>query len=474
MGADWSPFIKAGFIMDLSKLYSEPGTSDKLGATPDGKGVNFALFSANATKVELCLFDDTGTKELRRIALPRKTGDIWHGYIPALKPGQVYGYRVDGPVDPSNGHIFNSNKLMLDPYAKEVVGDVRWSEAHADPARDNAADTFKARVTEPLPPKQTLPPKIPANETVLYELHPKGYTMTDPAVPADKRGSCEALGSAANIEYLKKLGVTSVELLPMQMKLNEKRLDKDGLMNYWGYNTVGFFVATPEYLATGKREEFREMVEAFHKAGIEVILDVVYNHTGEGGSGKPPISFSGIDNASYYKLDPGNKKKHIDETGCGGNTLNMDHPQGPPQMVTDSLRYWVEEFGVDGFRFDLAPVLGRTEGRFKRDAPFFKEVAEDPVLSQVKMISEPWDCSSDGYHVGNFPADWQEWNGKFRDDVRGFWRGDNHMNGALAIRLAGSSPEFDHDGRPPQASINFVTCHDGFTMEDLVSYERKR
>jgi len=454
----------------LSNFQCEPGSADKLGATYDGQGVNFAIFSANATKIELCLFDDAGKNELQRIELPQKTGDIWHGFIPGLKPGQVYGYRVHGPNEPANGHIFNPSKLVLDPYARETVGRVRWSEAHYffNDNKDNAADTIKARVTAPLPPKTSVSPNIPANKTVLYELHVKGFTKTDPAIPADKRGTYAALGDPAAIDHLKKLGVTSVELLPVQTRLDDDRLDKDGLKNYWGYNTINFFTPQPEY---GTREEFRAMVDALHKAGIEVILDVVYNHTGESGRGGPLLSFRGIDNASYYKLEPNNKQNYINEAGCG-NTVNMDHPQ-VRRMVTDSLRYWVEEFGVDGFRFDLAPVLGRANGKFRRDAPFFKEIENDPVLSKVKMIAEPWDCSNDGYHVGNFPAGWLEWNGKFRDDVRRFWRGDDYMNGPLATRLAGSSPEFDHSGRAPQASINFVTCHDGFTLEDLVSYNTK-
>lgn len=455
----------------MSDIHVEPGKADKLGATFDGSGINFAIFSANATKIELCLFDESGKKELQRIELPQRTDDIWHGYIPGLKPGQVYGYRVHGPYDPANGHLFNPNKLMFDPYAREIVGEVRWTQTQSDFNKDNAADTIKARVTEPLPPKATRPPKISKNKTVLYELHVKGYTATDPAIPADKRGTCEALGDSATIAYLKKMGVTSIELLPVHAKLDDERLQKEGLRNYWGYSTIGFFAVQPELLASGKREEFRAMVDALHKAGIEVILDVVYNHTAEGGKGLPPISFKGIDNASYYRLDPRDKKNYINDAGCG-NTINMDHPQ-VRRMVIDSLRYWVEEFGVDGFRFDLAPILGRTQSQFKSDAPFFKEIEKDEVLSRVKMIAEPWDCSNDGYHVGGFPKGWQEWNGKFRDDVRKFWRGDAFMTGPLATRLAGSSPEFDHSGREPQETINFVTCHDGFTLEDLVSYNSK-
>jgi len=457
--------------MDLSDIQCEPGSDDKLGATCDDSGVNFAIFSANATKIELCLFDDTGTKELRRITLPQKTGDIWHGYIPGLKAGQVYGYRVYGPYDPANGQLFNPNKLLLDPYAKETVGEVHWTDNVLDPAKDSAPHTIKARVTQPLPPKTTQAPNVPADKTVIYELHPKGYTMTDPAIPADKRGTIEALGSPQSIEALKKLGITTVELMPVHAKLDEQRLSKDGLKNYWGYNTIGFFAMQPELLASGKREEFRVMIDNLHKAGIEVVLDVVYNHTAEEGNGGPLLSLRGIDNASYYRLDPKDKTKNINDTGCG-NTLNMDHPQ-VRRMVLDSLKYWVEEFGVDGFRFDLASVLGKVNGKFKADAPFFKEIAQDEVLSKVKMIAEPWDVTAEGYQVGNFPKGWMEWNGKFRDDVRRFWRGDNYMTGALATRLAGSSPEYDHDGRTPQETINFITCHDGFTLEDLVSYNQK-
>ena len=449
----------------MSNLDCQPGSADKLGAMCDERGVNFAIFSANATKIELCLFDDDGKNE-RRIELPKRTGDIWHGYIPGLKAGQVYGYRVHGPHDPASGHLFNPNKLVLDPYAREIIGDVRWSDVQFDASKDNADHTLKARVTTPLPPKKIRHPHIPANKTVIYELHVKGFTMTDPAIPAAKRGTCEALGDPATIAYLKKLGITTIELLPVYAKLNEGRLQYEGFSNYWGYNTIGYFSLQPEL---GKREEFRAMVDKLHEAGIEVILDVVYNHTAEEGRGGPLLSFRGIDNASYYRLDPHDKRNYINEAGCG-NTINMDHPQ-VRRMVIDSLAYWVEEFGVDGFRYDLATILGREHGKFARHAEFFKELKTR--LPDTKHIAEPWDCSHDGYQLGNFPTGWQEWNGKFRDDVRRFWRGDAHMNGALATRLAGSSHEYDHSGRTPQASINFVTCHDGFTMEDLVSYHAK-
>jgi glycogen operon protein len=437
----------------MKELIIKSGTSDKIGASPDGAGVNFALFSAHATKVELCLFDDEGKEELCRIALPAKTGDIWHGYVPDLKPGQVYGYRVHGPYAPEEGHRFNPDKIVLDPYAREIVEGV------------------KARVHELLE-KKNKPLFTPWDKTIIYELHAKGFTISDPSVPEELRGTFEAMGSEGVLDYLRKLGITAVEFMPVQAKLHDERLAKANLKNYWGYNTLGFFAIESEYLKTGKREEFRAMVDSLHRQGIEVILDVVYNHTCEGDHTGPTLSFRGIDNASYYKLDPADKSKYIDETGCG-NTLNMEHPQ-VRRMVMDNLRYWVEEFGIDGFRFDEAPVLGRTSTGFRPDAPFFKEIAADPVLSKVKLIAEPWDCGANGYQVGNFPAGWHEWNGKFRDDIRRFWRGDEGVMGDKATRLAGSSPEFDDENRSPLASINFVTCHDGFTLHDLVSHTTKK
>lgn len=454
--------------MDLPKHIVEPGTPDQLGAHSDGKGVNFAIFSSAATKIELCLFDEDGKNEIARIELPERTGDIWHGYVPDLKPGQVYGYRVHGPYDPAQGHRFNPNKLLLDPYAREVVGHYKRTEAHDDFNKDNAADTIKGRVVAPFDKKEA-PINTSWAKTIIYEMHLKGFTIADPAVPADKRGTCEAMTEPAVIDYLKKLGITAVEFLPMNAKLYEDKLAKAGLKNYWGYYTAGFFSIEPEYLKTGKREEFRAMVEALHKAGIEVILDVVHNHTAEHDHLGPTISFRGIDNAAYYKLNPHDKSKYIDETGVG-NTLNVAHPQ-VRRLIIENLRYWVEEFGIDGFRFDEAPVLGRPGTHFDRNAQLLQEIAADPVLSKVKLIAEPWDCSQDPYQLGNFPKDWHEWNGRFRDDIRQFWRGDAAMMSHKATRMAGSCPEFNNRG--PLASINMVTCHDGFTMDDLVSYNHK-
>jgi glycogen operon protein len=455
-----------------NSIIPSSGTADILGASYDGKGVNFAIFSAHATKIELCLFDDNGKTELQRIALPERTGDIWHGYLPDLKPGQVYGYRVHGPYDPANGHLFNPNRLVLDPYARETIGEIEWTAEQYDFNKDNAAITTKARVAEPLKGGPSAPLNTPWNETRLYELHVKGFTKTDTAVTEESRGTIAALAEPSVISDLQKLGVTAVELLPIHSKVHDHRLEKAGLKNYWGYNNKCFFTIEPEYLQTGKREELRDTVAALHAAGIEVIIDVVYNHTGEGKPSDPFFSFRGIDNANYYKLDPNDKSRYIDETGCA-NTLNFDHPQ-VRRMALDSLRYLVEEFGIDGFRFDEAPILGRSNGRFSPDHAFFKELAADPVLSKTKLIAESWDCSSESYQVSNFPANWHEWNAPFRDDVRAFWRGDANMTGRLASRLSGSSNEFNKNSRGPQDSINMVTCHDGFSLQDLVSYSQKQ
>ncbi|MBU6474861.1 MAG: glycogen debranching protein GlgX [Alphaproteobacteria bacterium] len=449
----------------------QAGTPAPLGATFDGGGVNFAVYSANATQIELCLFDASGAKELRRVALV-KTGDVWHGYLPNLKPGQLYGFRAHGPHDPANGHLFNPAKLLLDPYAREIAGTARWTAAQTDFNADNASDMPKARVTEPLPPRSAPPrPRAEKGKELICELHVKGFTKEDPAVPQKLRGTCAALAEPGVIDGLKKLGVTTVELLPVQAKLHDARLEKLGLKNYWGYNTLGFFAPETEYLATGKREEFRDMVDALHAAGIEVILDVVYNHAAEGKAHEPALSFRGLDNAGYYKLDPAGKSKYIDETGCG-NTLDAGKP-AVRRLILDSLRYWAEEFGVDGFRFDLAPVLGRTAQGFDANAPLLKEIAADPVLSRLRLIAEPWDTAADGYRLGAFPAGWREWNDKFRDAVRAYWRGDAGKAGELASRLAGSADIFDKPGRAPADSINFVACHDGFTLNDVVSYDSK-
>ena len=456
--------------MTGSKRIIKSGSPDKLGARFDGQGVNFAIFSANATKIELCLFDNTGTRELQRIPLPERTGDIWHGYIPHLKPGQVYGYRVHGPYEPSQGHRFDPSKLLLDPYAQELVGAMKQTSAHTTYGADNTAATVKGRVTAP-PAKIADRLDTPCEETILYELHAKGYTMADPKVPKALRGTIKALGTKPVIKYLNGLGITSIEIEPPYAKLHDEHLAKSGLGNFWGYNTLSWFALEPDYLKTKQRKEFRDTVQALRDAGIEVIVDVVFNHTAEGNQDGPTLSYRGIDNASYYKLDPNDKSRYIDETGCG-NTLNITHPQ-VMRMVLDSMRSFVEELGVDGFRFDLAPVLGRNPQDFDTNAPFFKAIAADPVLSKVKLIAEPWDCGPNGYQVGNFPRLWHEWNDKFRDVIRRFWRGDAGMVSSAATRLAGSSPEFGAPGRGPLSSINMVTCHDGFTLHDLVSYAAK-
>jgi isoamylase len=454
--------------MTRSNTIIEAGSPDKLGARYDGQGINFAIFSANATKIELCLFDKTGTKELQRIALPERTGDIWHGYIPTLKPGQVYGYRVHGPYDPANGHRFDPSKLLLDPYAQELVGEVKLTKAHGTYGADTTAVTVKGRVTAP---PEKIAPRLntPWEETIIYELHAKGYTMLDPKVSKASRGTIQALGEKPVIDYLTDLGIPAIEIEPPYAKLNDKGPSGNGLGNLWGYNTLSYNALEPEYLKTKKRGEFRKTVQALRDAGIEVIVDVVFNHTAESNENGPTLSWRGIDNASYYQLDPNDKSKYIDETGCG-NTLNINHPQ-VLRMVLDSMRSWVEEFGVAGFRFDLATVLGRNPENFDPNAPFFKAIAADPVLSKVKLIPEPWDCGSNGYQVGNYPPGWHEWNDKFRDDMRRFWRGDGGMIGKMATRLAGSSPEFGRRG--PLDSINMVTCHDGFTLHDLVTYAEK-
>jgi len=460
--------------MDYQDISVETGTPDILGATADAGGVNFAIYSKHAARVDLCLFDDDGKTEVARISLPAKTGDVWHGYVPNLKAGQVYGYRVDGPYEPQNGHRFNPQKLLIDAYAKEIVGEINWTDSHSNPAKDNAADTVKARVTAPLQSPIAPMPKTPMADSVIYELHPKGYTAADSKIPKHLRGTYAGLASQSSLDYLKDLGVTAVELLPVHAKVNDSWLAKLGLKNFWGYNTLSFFAPEPEYAADKKnaRQEFRDMVDKFHKAGIEVILDVVYNHAAEGNENGPTLCFRGIDNATYYKLDPNDKSKYVNDTGCG-NTVDASKPV-VSKLIIDSLRHWVEEYGVDGFRFDLAPVLGRAPYAFDRNAAFFKELEADPVLSKVKLIAEPWDPGMGGYQVGNFPAKWQEWNDKFRDDLRKFWKGTGDMLRHLATRLTGSAPEFDRDGRPAQTSVNFIACHDGMTLHDLVSHSYKK
>lgn len=457
------------------------GCADHLGAQYDGKGVNFALFSAHADKVELCLFDSFGRTETGRIVLPGRNGDIWHGYVPRVKPGQLYGYRVHGPYDPANGHRFNPHKLLLDPYAREIAGTLVQDDSHygygpkgdrSFDTRDNAPFMVKARVTDTT---KSVPasrhPRTPWKDTIIYEAHLRGFTKDHPDVPARLRGTAAGLSHPASIRHMQDLGINALELLPVQAFFNDHRLENASLRNYWGYNTLGFFAPEPRYLSTGRSGEFRALVDRLHDAGIEVLLDVVYNHTFESNHMGPTICFRGIDNASYYRLDPNDKSRYIDDTGCG-NTVNIEHPM-VRRMVLDSLRYWVTEMGVDGFRFDLAPALGRTPNGFDRNSQFFGDIASDPVLSKVKLIAEPWDIGSGGYQLGNFPGGWHEWNDRFRDDVRAYWRGDGGYIGKIATRLSGSRPEFGHRSTNPAASINFIAAHDGFTLHDLVSYSQK-
>jgi glycogen operon protein len=460
----------------------EPGRPYPLGASWDGSGVNFAIFSANAERVELCLFDDRGRRELSRIVLPEFTDEVWHGYLPDARPGTQYGFRVSGPYDPGRGHRFNNNKLLLDPYARALTGPVRWSDAlygyRIGSARDDLS--FDRRDSASGMPKcvvmdsaytwgRDVRPNVPWSQTIFYEAHVKGFTANHPDVQPAARGTFAGLADPAAVSYLHDLGVTSIELLPVQTFVDDRYLVEKRLRNYWGYNTLGFFSPDPRYIGADVNE-FKTMVKHLHEAGIEVILDVVYNHTAEGNHLGPTLSFRGIDNASYYRLaeDP---RYYEDVTGTG-NTLDTRHPR-VLQMVMDSLRYWVEEMHVDGFRFDLATALAREDNGYTREAAIFKTIRQDPVLATVKMIAEPWDVGMGGYQVGNFPPGWSEWNGKYRDTVRRFWKGDLGIAPELASRLAGSSDLFEHQGRRPFASVNFVTVHDGFTLTDLVSYNGK-
>jgi glycogen operon protein len=461
-----------------------PGRPYPLGSTWDGEGVNFALYSEHAEKVELCLFDSAGRRESLRITLPEQTDMVWHGYLPEIRPGQLYGYRVYGPYAPEQGHRFNHHKLLLDPYGKQVYGAIRWSDSHfgykvgnkqedlSFDRRDDAAGMPKNQVIDSAFTWGTdRPPAIPWHETVIYELHVKGFTMCHPDVPPHLRGTYAGLATAPVIEYLTRLGVTSVELMPVHAFVDDRQLVERGLRNYWGYNSIGFLAPEPRYLATGSIAEFKTMVKVLHSAGLEVILDVVYNHTAEGNHLGPTLSLKGIDNSTYYRLTPGNRRYYNDYTGTG-NTLNMRHPR-VLQLIMDSLRYWVLEMHVDGFRFDLAATLARELHAVDRLGAFLDIIHQDPVLSQVKLIAEPWDLGEGGYQVGNFPVGWAEWNDRYRDTVRKYWKGDSGVVGDLAYRLTGSSDLYAHSGRRPYASINFVTAHDGFTLQDLVSYNEK-
>ena len=469
---------------NASPLDLQAGSSLRLGAHWDGEGTNFALFSAHAKAVELCLYDENGKTETGRVFLPEYTNEIWHGYLPRVGPGTTYGYRVHGIYDPENGHRFNPSKLLLDPYARELVGDVEWSSAHFGYQTDSEEKdlSFSNEDSAPLMPKARIldprydwsgdkKPGVPWAETIFYETHVKGFTHLNPAIPAELRGTFEGMGHQAAVDYIKALGITSVELMPVHAFPDDDFLLKRGLRNYWGYNTLGFFAPAPRYYGPKGLQGFRDMIRAFHDAGVEVILDVVYNHTAEGNEMGPTLSFKGIDNFSYYRTLPGQSRYYINDTGTG-NTVNTSHPR-VLQMVTDSLRYWAEEMHVDGFRFDLGTILGREPEGFDQRSGFFDAVGQDPALAGVKLIGEPWDIGPGGYQVGGFPPGWAEWNDKYRDTVRDFWKNTDHTARDFAARFTGSGDVYDHRGRRPWAGVNFLTAHDGFTLHDLVSYNAK-
>ena len=470
--------------MDRLSGVLQAGRAWPLGARWDGSGVNFAVFSANASALELCLFDRSGARETQRLLLPGHSGDVWHGYLPAAAPGLVYGLRAHGPWRPERGHRFNPRKLLLDPWAREIVmpeGGFDWGAGHfgADrehpqhmDMRDNARDALKARVVHDAFDWQGDQRLLtPLADSLIYEVHVRGFTRRMPGVAEAERGTYAGLASDAALAHLQRLGVTAVSLLPVHQHLDEQRLAEHGLVNYWGYNTVGFFCPEPRYAAgPNPRDEFRAMVRRLHAAGIEVLLDVVYNHTAEGDERGPTIAWRGLDNLSWYRLAEA-RERYDNITGTG-NALDLSHPR-VLQMVMDSLRYWVQEMHVDGFRFDLAPVLGRDRAGFRRDGPFFQALAQDPALAGVKLIAEPWDIGPGGYQVGNFPRGWLEWNDKFRDTARAFWLGGDCTRGEFALRIAGSSDLYQARRRPPAESVNYVVSHDGFTLADLVSYDMR-
>jgi glycogen operon protein len=451
------------------------GSAAPLGATFDGEGVNFAVFSAHATRMVLCLFSQDG-REVQRLDLPERDGDVWHGHIAGLRPGQMYGYRAHGPYAPHDGHRFNPNKLLVDPYARRLTGHPIWHDAlyGYDPAE--GPDSFSTLDSAPYVPRSVVvdpafswgsdrAPNTPIEETVIYEAHVKGLTRLHPT--ASPKGTFLGIASDPMLEHMTNLGITAVELLPIHSFVDDKFLHDKGLSNYWGYQTLGFFAPAPRYLQSGDIAEFQQMVARLHGAGIEVILDVVYNHTCEGDARGPTLSFRGLDNASYYRLAE-DKRHFINDTGTG-NTVNVDHPM-VLRMIMDSLRYWVEVMHVDGFRFDLCATLGRTSSGFDPGAAFFDAIRQDPVLTHVKLIAEPWDIGPGGYQLGAFPPPFLEWNDRFRDTVRQFWRGDSGLVPRLADRITGSARQFDHSGRPATASVNLLTAHDGFTLTDVVSY----
>jgi glycogen operon protein len=462
-----------------------PGTPEPQGATWDGEAVNFALFSAHATRVELCLFDaPDAPRESARVELPERSGDVWHVRLPGVRAGQLYGYRVHGPWAPHAGHRFNPRKLLVDPYARALCGELRWSPAlyghdPDDPARANDADSapwMPRSVVVTSPSRSNAPPRPahPWSRTLVYECHVKGATRRHPAVPPDSRGRFLGLATPAVIAHLRSLGVTAVELLPVAQAAQDDHLARLSLPNYWGYSTLGFFAPDARFASGDRGEqvaEFRCMVDAFHEAGIEVILDVVFNHTPEGGAEGPTLSLRGVDNASYYRLHAGERGRYTDYTGCG-NTLDSAHPQ-VRRLMLDCLRHWAGEMGVDGFRFDLATVLGRDPTHFDEGARFFELVRQDPTLSRCKLVAEPWDLGPEGYRLGAFPRGWSEWNDRFRDAARRYWRGDASQLGELAHRLSGSSDLFAWRRRECTASVNFLCAHDGFTLQDLVSYAHR-
>ncbi len=481
---------QGGIAPPTTEEIYEAGTPFPQGATYDGKGTNFALFSENAEWVDLCFFDRSeADKESKRIRIRERTNGVWHVYLPGIAPGQLYGYRVHGPYDPENGLRFNANKLLLDPYAKAIGREIAWDDALFGYTIGAEGDdlTFDERDSAPFAPlgivvdnffdwENDKPLLTAWHNTVIYEAHVKGLTMRHPDVPENIRGTYAAIGSAPIIDYLTKLGITAIELMPIQYFADDRHLQEKGLHNYWGYNTLGFFAPQRTYAASQSHpadvvKEFREMVKSLHRAGIEVILDVVYNHTAEGNERGPTLSFRGIDNKAYYRTVADKERHYMDFTGCG-NTLNMVHPHSL-QLLMDSLRYWVSEMHVDGFRFDLASALARSLYDVDQLGAFFTSIYQDPTLATTKLIAEPWDLGMGGYQVGNFPVNWTEWNGKYRDSVRKYWKGDMGMHGEIATRLAGSADLYEHSGRLPSASINFITAHDGFTLHDLVSYNEK-
>ncbi|CAN5685904.1 glycogen debranching protein GlgX [soil metagenome] len=461
-----------------------PGSPYPLGATWDGLGINFAVFSAHARRMDLCLFDPAGRREIARLPLPEYTDEIWHGYLPGGRAGLIYGYRAHGPYEPQHGHRFNPHKLLLDPYARRLVGEIRTSDAmfgyrvnspRADLSldrRDSAPGVAKgAVVSDDFNWGDDRPPNVPWSDTVIYEAHLKGLTTLRPDLRPRERGTFAALADQGVIDHLRRLGVTTVELLPVHAFVQDRFLLEKALRNYWGYNTLSFFAIEPRYLSDGTADDMRIAVRRLHASGLEVILDVVYNHTAEGNEFGPTLSFRGLDNASYYRLVPDIPRLYINDTGTG-NTVNLSHPR-VLQMVMDSLRYWVTSFHVDGFRFDLGTILGRESHGFDPGSGFFDAIRQDPVLSRVKLISEPWDPGPGGYQVGNHPPGFAEWNDRFRDGVRRFWRGDEGQRSDFAARLAGSSDIFEHRGRRPYSSINYVASHDGFTLRDTVSYAER-